>query len=124
MPIRAKQATVEMEDLNLFVGEMTVEVASSPAPTSIHLVRWHPFLLGFQTQFWRVTHQLLAVGVFITRDWTGRLLNTSSAHYGVTTILAAEARAVRDSLNTAIQAGYRHTIVEGDNKTDIHALEE
>jgi len=51
MPIRAKQATVEMEDLNLFVGEMTVEVASSPPPTSIHLVRWHPLLLGFQTQF-------------------------------------------------------------------------
>jgi len=40
-----------------------------------------------------------------------------------TSILVAEARALRDGLNLALQAGIHQLIIEGDNKIAIQALE-
>ena len=34
----------------------------------------------------------------------------------------AEARALRDGLRLAIQAGFNNIVIEGDNKIVIHAL--
>ena len=38
-------------------------------------------------------------------------------------ILVAEVTAVRDGLKSALEAGYRHIEVEGDNQVVIHALQ-
>jgi len=46
-----------------------------------------------------------------------------SSFYGTTSILVAEARALRDGLQVAIQAGIRNLNIEGDNKIVIQAIE-
>jgi len=38
-------------------------------------------------------------------------------------ILVAEATAVRDGLKSALEAGFRHIEVEGDNQVVIHAIQ-
>ena len=85
---------------------------------------WHSLPIGFaKLNFDRLLINSLAANEFITRDWTGRLLNAGSTHYGFTTILVAKARGMHSGLNAAIQAGCHHIIVESDNKIVIHALE-
>jgi len=44
--------------------------------------------------------------------------------YGTTSILVAEAKAVRDGLHFAVQAGFRNISIEGDNQIVIQAIED
>jgi len=46
-----------------------------------------------------------------------------SCFYGTTSILVAEARALRDGLQVAIQAGIRNLNIKGDNKIVLQAIE-
>jgi len=46
-----------------------------------------------------------------------------SFFYGTTSILVAEARAVRDGLQFVVQVGFRNINIEGDNQIIIQAIE-
>jgi len=86
-------------------------------------MRWYPPLPGFvKLNFDGSLINSSAAGGFIIRDWTGKLVKACATYYGNTSILVAEARALRDGLRLAIQAGFNNIVIEGDNKIVIHAL--
>ena len=58
----------------------------------------------------------------IFQNWTGRLLQTGSTHYGTASILVAEDRAMRDGLYAAVQVRYHNIIVEGDIKSSFRLV--
>ena len=49
------------------------------------------------------------------RDWTGQLIKAGAAHYGKSSILIAEARALRDGVKAIANLGIKHLLIEGDN---------
>uniref|UniRef100_A0A7C9CIR9 RNase H type-1 domain-containing protein n=1 Tax=Opuntia streptacantha TaxID=393608 RepID=A0A7C9CIR9_OPUST len=53
----------------------------------------------------------------------GQLLKLGACCYGSASILVAEARAMKDGIAMAIQEGFHHIIVEGDNKMVIQAAQ-
>ena len=63
-----------------------------------------------------------ATGGYILRDLTEKIIKAGAANYGDTTILIAEAWALRDSVQAAVQAGYNNIFIEGDNLTVIKAV--
>ena len=63
-----------------------------------------------------------ATGGYIIRDWRGTILRARSHQYGCTSVIMAEARALRDGVQAATVAGYKDIIVEGDNQLIINAL--
>ena len=50
-------------------------------------------------------------------------LQAGSTHYGTTSILVVEARAMRDVHYAAVQVGFHKIIVEDDNKIVIQVLQ-
>ena len=66
--------------------------------------------------------QSSAAGGYIIRNWHGQILNVGANHYGCTSMLMAEARALRDGVQTRVVAGYNDIIVEGDNQLLINAF--
>jgi len=69
-----------------------------------------------------LTHSIAASG-YILRDWTGKVLKLGAANYGQSFVLVAEARALRDGVRVASQAGFTSLCIEGDNHTVIQALQ-
>jgi len=53
----------------------------------------------------------------------GSLLKAGSTYYGVTSILIAEARVMRDSVCASIEEGFKHMVIEGDNKIVMQVLQ-
>ena len=51
-----------------------------------------------------------------------KIIKVGAAHYGLTSSLVAEARALKDEVSLAIQAGYSMISIEGDNMIVIQAL--
>jgi len=56
------------------------------------------------------------------RDWMGSLIKAGAVYYGHTSILVAEARALRDGVNSAIQVGFNKIVIEDNNQIVIQAL--
>ena len=54
----------------------------------------------------------------------GKLIKARSMYYGETSIPAAEARALRDRVTSAVQVEFNEIVIEGDNQTLIQALRE
>jgi len=52
----------------------------------------------------------------------GKLLKVGATNYGITSIVVAEAGALRDGVSAAIQSGFNSLWIEGDNTTVIQAL--
>ena len=121
--VRAKKANAEWRiQTCMSVDHYFRGPSSSPTP-SIHLVRWHPPSLGFiKFNFDGSLINSSAAGGFIIRDWTSKLVKAGAHFYGNTSILVAEARALRDGLRLAIQAGFKQIAIERDNKIVIQAL--
>ena len=63
-----------------------------------------------------------ATGGYIIRDSKRAMLIAESHHCGCTSIIMAEARALRDGMQAANAAGYKDIIIEGDNQMIITAL--
>ena len=63
-----------------------------------------------------------AVRGYVLLDWTDKLFKAGAANYGSTSIMVAEARALKDGVHATIQVGYRRLLIEGDNSTVIPAL--
>jgi len=57
----------------------------------------------------------LAAGRYIIRDWKETILRARSNSYGCTSIIVAEARALRDGVQEAHTVGFKNLIIEGDN---------
>ena len=53
---------------------------------------------------------------YINRDFNGRFLLTGTSNLGETSIIIAEAIAMRDGVQNEIQFGYKNLILEDDNK--------
>ena len=97
--IRAKKATAEWRIRTCMSVDNFFRGPPSPPITSIHLVRWHPPSPGFvKLNFDGSLINSAATGGFIIRDWTGKLVKAEAGYYGETSILVAEARALRDGL--------------------------
>ena len=56
------------------------------------------------------------------RDWIGKLRKVGANPQGHTSILVAEARALRDGVEAVVQAGFTKLCIEGDNLIVIQAL--
>jgi len=66
----------------------------------------------------------VAAGGFIIRDWAGRFLQAESFNLGVTSVLVAEATAMRNGVQAAAKAGFTNIHIEGDNCILIQAVKE
>jgi len=105
--------------------------ASYSSPHSHHhrtdsssFVRWRAPPPGFiKLNFDGSLHQHSAAGGFLIRGWGGNLIQAGAAHYGDSPILVAEARALRDGVRTAVEAGFKKVFIEGDNAIVIHSLQ-
>lgn len=64
-----------------------------------------------------------AAGGFIIRDWEGQFIQAASFRLGSASVLVAEATALRNGIHAAVQAGFTHIQIEGDNKTLIQAVQ-
>jgi len=96
---------------------------SFPPPTPFHLIRWNPPPPGFvKINFDGSLFNSSATGGYILSDWTGKLMKAGLANYRHTSIIVAEARALRAGVNAAIQAGFNKLCIEGDNATVIQTL--
>jgi len=97
----------------------------SSTPTQTHIfIRWHsPNPHWIKLNFDGSLQNSSAAGGFILRDWRGASLLTGASNYGASSIIVAEARALRDGVQAATRAGYRWLQVEGDNLTVIEALQ-
>ena len=52
----------------------------------------------------------------------GKLLKAGVANYGSTSIMVAEARAMKDRVSAVTQVGYKSLLIEGDNTRVIQVL--
>ena len=85
-----------------------------PRTTPNLFVRWFPPKPRFvKINFDISLINFAAAGDFIIRGWTGKLIKAGATNYGSASILMAEARALRDEVRTAIQAGYNKMEIEG-----------
>jgi len=72
-----------------------------------------------QNQFRRLFFTQSAVGGFIIRDWTGKLIKAEAAHYGESSILVVDARALRDGVEEPANARFTRLFIERDNATVV-----
>ena len=64
-----------------------------------------------------------AVAGFVLRNWKGSFILAGARYLDKAPILVAEVLAIRDGLKTALEAGFHHIEVEGDNQVVIHAIQ-
>ena len=97
--------------------------AHPEASTSNIIVRWNaPPPGAVKLNFDGSLSYSSAAGGFIIRDWSGHLIKAGAAHYGESSILIAEARALRDGVKVVAELRVKHLFIEGDNATVIRAL--
>jgi len=53
----------------------------------------------------------------------GRLLKARSTYYDATSILVVEPGAMRDGVYAAIKEGFKHSLIEWDNKIFMQTLQ-
>ena len=88
-------------------------LSSTPSTPTHTFVRWYPSNPGrVKLNFDGSSNQYLLAGGFILRDWTGKVIKLGTTNYGHASSLVAEARALKDGLRMAIQAGYSRICVE------------
>jgi len=59
----------------------------------------------------------------VLRDWMDKLITALAANHGDTSILLAEARALREQVKLAAQARFSNIVIEGENLTLVQALQ-
>jgi len=121
--IKAKKVYAELRIRSCISDDSSLRGAPSSSSKPVHLIKWHPPPPGFvKINFDGSLLNSSAAGGYVLRDWTGKLLKIGVTNYGHSSIVVAEARAVKDGVSAAIQAGYRSLLIEGDNTTVIQAL--
>ena len=110
--------------LNGSIDDFCKGPSSTPSSTNIYLVRWYPPQSGVdKVNFDGSCINLVAARCFILRDWTDKIIKVGAANYGLSSSLVAEARALKDGVLLAVQAGYSKISIEGDNLLVIQALQ-
>ena len=122
--IRAKKLCAEWRIRTCMSVDISIQGSSStPAINHIQFIRWQPPTPGLiKLNFDGSLQGTSAAGGFIIRDWKGEILALGADHYGHTSVILAESRALRDGLETALNAGFCRLIVEGDNSLVIAAF--
>ena len=104
--IRAKKAYTEWRIRTCMSDELSQRGPTSSPSKKLQLVRWPPPPPGFiKNNFDGSLIRLTATGGYIPWDWIGKVIKTGAANYGQSSILVAEARALRDAVQVANQAG-------------------
>jgi len=86
-------------------------------------VRWHPPPPNFiKLNFDGSLINNSSAGDFYLRDWTGKLIKVGATHYGETSILVAEARALTDGVTAATFMQVLEYYYRSDNNIIIHAV--
>ena len=62
-------------------------------------------------------------GGFISSDWEGKFIQALAFNLGRSSILVTEATTMHNGIKTAVQAGFTHIHIEGDNKTLIEGVQ-
>jgi len=87
------------------------------------LIRWETPHGGFiKINFDGSKTEAGAAAGFVIRCWRGSFIQAGTRFLEHASILVAEATAMRDGISAAVQAGFRHLEVEGDNQIVIKAV--
>jgi len=101
-----------------------IQGISSTSLKNYQFIRWQSSNPGrIKLNFDGSLQNTSAAGGFILRDWRRGVLMIRAANYGMTSIIVAEGRALRDGLQATITVGYRRLDIEGDNLIVIEALQ-
>ena len=112
-----------MENPNLYIGRFSTEGCSFYPSQNLPPCKVEPPPPGVvKKNFDGSILNSSVTGGYVLRDWTGKHLKAGAANYGSTSIMVAEARALKDGVHAVIQAGYKRLLIEGDNSTVIQAL--
>ena len=105
--IKAKKAFTEWRIQSCLSADYSRRGSSSPPLKPFHLARWNPPPPGFvKINFDGSLSNSSVAGGYVISDWTGKLLQAGTANYGTTSMVVAEARALRDGVSAAIQSGF------------------
>ena len=125
--IRAKKASAEWRIRHKLSASLQLPHPPSSPPTIQQMVgiSWAKPSAGvIKVNFDGSKNSHSAAGGYVLRDWSGHLLLAGAFNLGATSILVAEATAMRNGLRTAIEAGFNNIHIEGDNKTLIQAVQQ
>ena len=122
--IRAKNLCAEWRIRTCMSVDISIQGSSStPSINQNQFIRWQPPSPGMvKLNFDGSLQGNSAAGGFIIRDQKGEILALGADNYGHTSVLLAESRALRDGLETALNAGFYRLTVEGDNSLVIAAF--
>jgi len=127
--LRAKRSWAEWRIRTSHSGLSSFTSSSSPSqahqPTSVsRLIRWKLPSGGFlKLNFDGTKSAAGAAAGFVLRSWTGAFIQAGTRFLEHASILVAEAMAMRDGINAALQAGFRRLEVEGDNQVVLNAVQ-
>ena len=124
--IRAKRASAEWRIRHKLThsNQPTLPPSSSRNPKQLVGIAWQRLPGGFiKVNFDGSKSSQHAAGGYVIRDWTGRIIQAGACNLGTTSILVAEATAMRNGLRAAITAGFTNIHIEGDNKILIQSVQ-
>jgi len=88
-----------------------------------YLVQWHkPHDVYVKLNFDGSLIRNNAAGEFLVRNWKGELPQVGASNFGNTSIIVAEALALRLGHREVIKDGYKHIQIERDSKIIIGAI--
>jgi len=91
--------------------------------TSTHPIRWHlPSGGAVKLNCDGTKSSSGAAAGFVLRDWKGSFILAGTRFLEQAPIIVAEATAIRDGLKAALEVGFRHIEVEGDNQVVVSAI--
>jgi len=94
--------------------------SSSTLTHKLQFIRWHPPSPGtVKLNFDGSLQGKSAAGGYILQDWRGEILALGASNYGTMSVVMAESRSLRDSLQAALRIGASQLQIEGDNDVVI-----
>jgi len=127
--LRAKRSWAEWKLRTSHPSSSTTSVSPSYLPHNHHhssnyFIRWHSPAGGAVKINCDGTksHRGTSAG-FVIRTWKGGFVLAGTRYLEQAPILVAEAVAVRDGLKSALEAGYHHIEIEGDNQVVLNAIQ-
>jgi len=96
---------------------------SASSRKKTHWVAWRKPRGGFIKVNFDGSKSLQGAAVgFIIRNWEGKFIQASTFKLGASSVLVAEATAMRNGIKVAIQAGFANVHIEEDNNFLIQAV--
>jgi len=127
--LRAKRSWAEWKlrnshPLNLPSPPFHSHIPKQGRSSTINLIRWQlPAGGAVKLNCDGAKSSRGASAGFVLRSWMGSFIMAGTRYLAHAPILVAEVTAIRDGLKAALEAGYRHIEVEGDNQIVINAIQ-